>query len=644
MTTILSLIGLIASLLFNFLIVGFSLTLLLYPPKNSINITDRLVLSFALSAGVSTLAMLYSFLILGHIHYLISQLLLLCLVVLLYINWRRTQKIPLKSLFKFDAEKDNHAFLRNLVLVIALFSCLVVFLRALYWPFYSCDTLAHWAIRGREMYITGIISSVLPYHSPGAMSNAYPLLLPTSYALVAHGQMNWSECAPKVVNALFYMFLIISVYRFGKFLDGKTVGYFSVIILCFTPLLTMFASIGYADIPLAFFYTLSAYYGLRFLKGDGKMYLLTSALIASLGAWTKIEGVVMAIILFVTIIIIYVFKNKKLDLRIPLFFGISAAIIDLPWYIHVRSLLCGTSSNFMPITFDLNRLIEVILALLSMPIKLTSYYPAFDPYGISMVIYLFALVAILIFFIYSLVKRRNIFLLLLIILNVLFLVYMFYASKWDLDWFVTVSGPRFFIRLWPLIIITMVSTMYYFLNAHRIIAVTTTWNSKLSEILKKKILLDVCLVFLVLLLLSSSYAISSCGEIKYDYYALTHTNADLGDKYYQRFGYSYSILEKYDEIVSNNSRVLLLDEYWYGTYLFPDHVYVFSINSQNITEFLRGLESTNTEYIVVNEPKYWVDDQRYSIYQYMNKSYKFEKVWSANISQPDYCIFKYKSI
>jgi len=652
MITILSLIGLIAGLLFNFLMVGFSLTLLLYPKKDSLNIIDRLVLSFALSAGVSTLVMFFSFLVFGHIHYVISQLLLLSLAVLIYINWRRTQKIPVKSLFKFDVEKDNHVFLHNLVLIVALFSCLIVFLRAVYWPFYACDAIQTWANRGFEIYTTGIISTVMPHRYPADIHNTYPLLLPISYALVAHSQTNWSECAPKIVNALMYMFLIISVYRFGKFLDGKTVGYISVIILCFTPLLTMFASVGYADIPLAFFYTLSAYYGLRFLKDGSKMHLLTSALLASLGAWTKIEGFAMAVILFITIMVIYALKNKKLDLRIPLFFGVSAAIIDLPWYFHVRSLF-SEAANFMSITFDFNRLIEVISALLSMPTKLTSYYPSFDPYGISEVIYLFALGMVLIFLIYSIVKRRNIFLLLLIILNILILIYMFYASKFDLDWFVTVSGPRFFIRLWPLITVTMISIMYYFFDINHIIEVITSWSSKLYELLKKKeMLLKVCLVFLVLLLLSSSYIISSGGEIKYDIYAVMHINTNLSDKYYQRFGYTYTTLEKCDEIASNDSTILILDEYWNDAqYLFPNHNYVLpilnstvssQIYSQNFTEFLHGLESTNTDYIVISDPKYWINDQRFEIYQYMNVSDKFEKVWSANISQPDYCIFKYR--
>lgn len=644
--TISSFAGLIAGILFNFLIAGFSLTLLLYPKKDSINMIDRLVLSFALSAGVSTLVMFFSFLIFGHIHYLISQLFLLSLVMLIYFNWRRTQRISVKSLFKFDIEKDNHVFLRNLVLAIALFSCLIVFLRALYWPFYACDAIGHWANRGSEIYTTGIIHSAMPYHGLTAIHNTYPLLLSISYALVAHSQMSWSECVPKVVNALMYMFLIISVYRFGKFLDGKIVGYFSVIILCFTPLLTMFASVGYADIPLAFFYTLSAYYGLRFLKDDSKMHLLTSALLASLGAWTKIEAVPMVVILFMTIMVIYVLKNKKLDLRIPLFFGVSAAIIDLPWYFHVRSLISGTTT-YMSTTFDFNRLIEVILALLTMPIKLTSHYPSFDPYGISAVIYLFAFGMVSIFFIYAIVKRINIFLLLLIFLNVISLIYLYYGRS-DLDVGVAVSAPRFFIRLWPLIIVTMISTISYFFNTHRGVLNHIKFQSQ-----RKYLNINVYLVFLVLaLLLPSSYIISSGGEIKYDCYTITHTDANLSDKYYQRFGYTYSTLEKCDEIASNNSTILILDEYWYAQYLFPDHKYVLpildstvssQIYSQNITEFLQGLKSTNTDYIVIHEPKYWVNNaERYRIYQYVkNNSDKFEKVWFINTSQAvDYSIFK----
>jgi 4-amino-4-deoxy-L-arabinose transferase-like glycosyltransferase len=173
-----------------------------------------------------------------------------------------------------------------------------------------------------------------------SLYRAYPVLIPLnySYAYFASGWEN--EYLAKTTATLLSLACIPATYVLGKKLRGERTGWLAAMLLALTPFFSRWASSGYVDLPMAFFYTLAASFALRLYDEDksAARSLIEAALagaLVGLAAWTKNAALIGVVLL--AFWLGWCWLNKQIGWReVMLSLGL-CALVAAPWY--VRNLL-----------------------------------------------------------------------------------------------------------------------------------------------------------------------------------------------------------------------------------------------------------------------------------------------------------------
>lgn len=140
-------------------------------------------------------------------------------------------------------------------MVTLLVSAAILF-NAVYWPFYKQDTLGIYADQAHFMYATGgLIPLNLTFYS---YYQAYPMLVQLSYTY-SYLASGWEDpYLAKLIPTLLSLACLGAVYYLAKTLYDEKSGWLAVLLFALTPLFGRWASSGYTDLPMAFYYTLAA--------------------------------------------------------------------------------------------------------------------------------------------------------------------------------------------------------------------------------------------------------------------------------------------------------------------------------------------------------------------------------------------------
>jgi hypothetical protein len=206
--------------------------------------------------------------------------------------------------------------------------CLGVLFNAAYWPFSKADTLGIYHRYGVLMYETG---ALVPFAGrDDAFYQAYPMHLPLIYAFsyLASGGVN--EYLARVTPALLSLGSIAAAWLVSRELFGGGAGWLSAFLLATTPAYIRWASSGYVDLPMAFYYTLAAYFALRLLRGQRRIDALLAGLMLGLAAWTK-NAALLGIGLMALWALVAVWRRWLRWDRV-LIAGLACAGIATPWY------------------------------------------------------------------------------------------------------------------------------------------------------------------------------------------------------------------------------------------------------------------------------------------------------------------------
>jgi 4-amino-4-deoxy-L-arabinose transferase-like glycosyltransferase len=220
--------------------------------------------------------------------------------------------------------------LERLPLLMLSVISLAVLLNAAYWPFYKDDTLGIYARYGRLMFGTQML---VPFVGrDDAFYQAYPMHIPLAYTFtyLASGWPN--EYLARVLPALLSIGCLAGAYLLGKAVYGERAGRLATLLLAFAPTFGRWASSGYVDLPMAYFYTLAALF-LWWLweKPDGRS-AAAAGLMLGLAAWTKNAAFVD--IFLAGCWLVYGWYRGRIPLR-TLFFTLGVcALVAAPWYIR----------------------------------------------------------------------------------------------------------------------------------------------------------------------------------------------------------------------------------------------------------------------------------------------------------------------
>jgi 4-amino-4-deoxy-L-arabinose transferase-like glycosyltransferase len=289
-----------------------------------------LLLTPALSIGGLTLLMFWQS-VLG-IHLTLAGITLPYLAVMLagVPLWWRIRKIAAPAHLQWP----THGLARLTLICITLTS-LIILLNSAYWPFYREDTMGIYAPFATEITVTG---AIVPLPGEQTLYEAYPILasLAYSYAYLAAG---WDH---DYVASLFTTVLSIGAlgasYTLGRMLFNPTAGYIAAFLLMTTPNVGRWASSGYVDLPMAFFYTMGAIFAWRLWQERHNTDAVLAGVMIGLAAWTK--NAALLGILFLAGWLIWCLIWRRIRLSQALLAAGAVLIVAGPWYLR-NMLIAG---------------------------------------------------------------------------------------------------------------------------------------------------------------------------------------------------------------------------------------------------------------------------------------------------------------
>jgi 4-amino-4-deoxy-L-arabinose transferase-like glycosyltransferase len=249
----------------------------------------------------------------------------------------------LRSVQSSQTQRRNpYSLLRRFTLFILILISAAILLNAVYWPFSRDDALRIYARYGRIMWSTGALVS---FERDDSFYQTYPVLVPLAYTYtyLASGWQN--EYLARVTPALLSLGCLPAVYILGRIIGGESVGGLSALLLALTPAFGSWASSGYVDLPMAFFYTLSAVFAWRLWHTRHWTDALLTGTMVGLAVWTK-NAALLGVVIFASWLI-WIRLTGRIQWRHVLLSMGACVLIAAPWYIRnlilARMLIAPTA-------------------------------------------------------------------------------------------------------------------------------------------------------------------------------------------------------------------------------------------------------------------------------------------------------------
>jgi 4-amino-4-deoxy-L-arabinose transferase-like glycosyltransferase len=280
-------------------------------------------LTLALSVGILTLVMFWMSMLGVRLEFASVTLIYALATLPGWILWRRGQHRQAA-----ENRPKTKVYMWAAGLALAGIAAAVLF-NAAYWPFSRDDALGIYHAQAREIYAT---HALLPLTGRDSLYLTYPALMPLAYAYtyLASGWEN--EYLARVIPALMSLACLPAIYVFGKALDGRLAGWAGALVLALAPTLGRWASAGYVDLPMAFYYTLAALFAWRLWQTCHGTDALLTGMMMGVAAWTKNAALVGVPLLGLWLA--WALVNRRVTLRLcALCLGACAALAGA-WYVR----------------------------------------------------------------------------------------------------------------------------------------------------------------------------------------------------------------------------------------------------------------------------------------------------------------------
>ena len=220
---------------------------------------------------------------------------------------------------------------RRIPLLLILALALAQLFNAGFWPFYRDDVLGIYAPYAARIYENGALVSLRDVEDIANRYDSYPMMIPLLYAYTYFSAGWQQEYLAKTLSTMLALMNLLAVYLLGKSTHSSRAGWLSVVLLALTPTFWHWASSGYVDLPMAYFYTMTAYFALRLWRKGRLSDAILAGFHLGLATWAKNAGLVGVPLLFLWLLLGW--RRGVLDWRHLPITGLATFVGGLGWYV-----------------------------------------------------------------------------------------------------------------------------------------------------------------------------------------------------------------------------------------------------------------------------------------------------------------------
>jgi len=322
-----------------------------------------LILSFAIGAGLTTYLMFWSgFIGLSLKVFVIILTILAGILSIVFLGWKlchflrpNFRSFPKNLLRGPKVGFSSVRWIELILILVILFEAGFIFSVALLRPVFAIDALSTWVWKAKVFFYQPR-EAFIPASNlflGGRVHQNYPLHIPlfATWTYLWLGKVD--DILVNLIFAFYWLGLIGFVYLSLRSNISRKISLFFTACLTTLPLLTCHGFTAYADLPLTFYFTLAAAFLFNYFSSNARhwksTYLILAGIFAGLTAWVKNEGLMLAGVLLI-VLLIYLIRQKRLlssqfyKDKHCLKFIIPALLLILPWVIFKNFFGLGYSN------------------------------------------------------------------------------------------------------------------------------------------------------------------------------------------------------------------------------------------------------------------------------------------------------------
>lgn len=356
------------------------------------------------------------------------------------------------SVIAGDPRRYPLSFIEKFFILAIVFQIGYAFFRAMIMPIEAYDAVAIYGIKAKIFYLAGGVPQDF-FSRMGSFVNhiEYPLLIPLAEDSIYIFFKGINDIASKAIFPMYYLSALIVLYSMIRRFAARKAALLFTFLLATVPQFYDYASNGYADLPLAFYFSAGLFYMFLWMRGKPGSYLALSLLLSAMAVWTKSEGLALLGVNIFTAIFYAVVSGKVRARQAVLYIAI--CVISAGLYLKLmHSLGIGINADFTGARPD------IITALKRLPSILYEYQiHVFGPKKWNIIWILF----ILAFF--TGLRKAFSGILKLPTLTILFVlagytaVYM--VTPQNFSWHLSTTASRLFLHFLPVVVLWL--ALYY---------------------------------------------------------------------------------------------------------------------------------------------------------------------------------------
>jgi hypothetical protein len=300
-----------------------------------------LAVYFGLGAGSVALFSLFCLLLRVPFFWVVVILPLLLLALILNGSFRRLVLIRIQA---GGAGKSRDSLTGNLNVfgIIIAFAVLLVLFNSLIFPMRFFDSRVLWNFKAKIIFERNTVycgdfldASRIHLHPD------YPLMLPALEAFVYEIIGEPDDWAIMLIMPLFYIMLLFFFYDSVKSVSGRKVAMLSSASLALLPPFFMLdgpVHSGLADVPLAFFFSVSFLSCCMYMRKRCVEFLVMGGIFGGFCCMLKNEGVLLALLNLSCVLFYSLLYSRETTVRAVLSFAVPAVLVYLPNFLLTHSI------------------------------------------------------------------------------------------------------------------------------------------------------------------------------------------------------------------------------------------------------------------------------------------------------------------